>query len=199
MDLEKFRFSPIIKVNIFTFLFIGRFIKDKGVLELIEACRKMKKRQVNFQVIFIAPLDKENPTSLHHDISLKDLDKLGIEYIPYVSDVRAYIRKSHCVVLPSYGEGMPLSLLEGMAIGRPIITTNVPGCKDLVNNNGLLVSVKSTEFLYEAMLAMTGKDLVSLQNMGLNGRKFVEKKYSIFYVLNKYQELIDNIKDKRKE
>ncbi len=193
VDLEFYKFSPINEhKKAISFLFIGRLIKDKGIIELMNACKKLKSNQIQFNCTVIAPLDHYNPSSLH-TMNLDDFQKIGINYFPYVEDVRTYINACDVVVLPSYSEGMPRVLLESMAMGRPIITTDTHGCRELVNqDNGILIKPKDVQSLYNAMICMSKKTKDELGRMGLAGYRYIKKKYSLFNVINSYQTLINN-------
>ncbi len=193
VDLEFFKFSPIDEhKKPISFLFIGRLIRDKGIIELMNACKQLKSNQIEFNCTVIAPFDHYNPSSLH-TINLGDFQKVGIQYFSYVDDVRTYIKASDVVVLPSYSEGMPRVLLESMAMGRPIITTDTHGCRELVNHdNGIVVKVKDVQSLYDAMVCMLMKSKNELRTLGLAGYKKVKEHYSLSSVINNYQMLLDN-------
>jgi glycosyltransferase involved in cell wall biosynthesis len=197
VDLEFFKFSPINEhKKPISFLFIGRLIRDKGIIELMNACKKLKSNQIEFNCTVIAPLDHYNPSSLHA-MNLNDFKEVDIHYLPYVDDVRTYITESDVVVLPSYSEGLPRVLLESMAIGRPIITTDTNGCRELVNQEGgMLVKPKDMQSLYNAMLYLSKKTKNELSLLGLAGFKRVKEKYSLSNVIDSYQMLIDNIVNK---
>lgn len=197
LNLEFFKFSPIHKHQKFiSFLFIGRLIKDKGILELMEACKKLKNNHIPFNCTVIAPYDQYNPTSLHA-MDLNAFKTIGIHYLPFVEDVRTYIKACDVFILPSYSEGLPRVLLESMAIGRAIITTNVHGCRELVNcDNGLVIKVKDSQSLYDAMLCLSMKTRQELSQLGLAGYKKVKEHYSLANVINSYQALIENIINK---
>lgn len=194
VDLEFYKFSPINQhEKSISFLFIGRLIKDKGIVELMNACKELKSSQIQFNCTVIAPFDHYNPSSLH-TMSLDDFKKVRIQYFSHVDDVRAYIKASDVVVLPSYSEGMPRVLLESMAIGRAIITTDTHGCRELIRSgNGMLIKPKDMQSLYNAMVCMSKKTRDELSHMGLAGYKYVKEKYSLFNVINSYQVLINNI------
>jgi glycosyltransferase involved in cell wall biosynthesis len=193
VNLEFFKFSPINeRQKPISFLFIGRLIRDKGILELINACKKLKSNQIPFNCTVIAPFDYFNPSSLH-TMNLDEFQKMGIHYLSYVDDVRTYIAACDVVVLPSYSEGLPRVLLESMAMGRPIITTDTHGCRELVNqDNGILIKPKDMQSLYSAMVCMSKKTRSELNVLGLAGFKRVKEKYSLSSVINNYQALIDN-------
>lgn len=193
VNLEFFNFSPINEQQKpISFLFIGRLIRDKGIIELMNACKKLKSNQIDFNCTVIAPFDRYNPSSLH-TMNLDDFQKVGIQYFSYVDDVRTYIAECDVVVLPSYSEGLPRVLLESMAIGRPIITTDTHGCRELVNrDNGIMVKVKDVQSLYDAMICMLMKSKNELIMLGLAGYKKVKEQYSLSSVINSYQTLINN-------
>ncbi len=193
VNLEYFRFSAIDKhQESISFLFIGRLIKDKGIVELMEACKQLKNNHISFKCTAIAPYDPYNPTSLH-TMDLNDFQKIGINYLSFVEDVRPYIKACDVFVLPSYSEGLPRVLLESMAIGRAIITTDAHGCKELVSNdNGLVVKARDSCSLYDAMLQMSMKTQQELTQLGLAGYKKVKEHYSLSNVINNYQTLIEN-------
>ncbi len=193
VNLEFFQFSSINEhEKPISFLFIGRLIGDKGIIELMNVCKKLKSNQINFNCTVIAPFDHYNPSSLH-TMNLDDFQKMGIHYLPYVDDVRTYIAACDVVVLPSYSEGLPRVLLEGMAMGRPIITTDTHGCRELVNPDmGIMVKAKDVESLYDAMVFMSMKSKNELKRMGLAGYEKVREHYSLYNVINSYQTLIDN-------
>lgn len=146
-------FKPVALPEQIAFLFIGRIIKDKGVVEYLEASRLVKKMYPNIRFILIGPFDT-NPSSLHpSEIDKYKIDET-IEYYGKQSDVRTYIGQSSVFVLPSYHEGTPKTVLEAMAMGRPIITTNTVGCKETVKDglNGFLVPVRNINAIAEKMI-----------------------------------------------
>ena len=194
VDLEFYKFSPINEhKKTISFLFIGRLIKDKGIIELMNACKKLKSSQIQFHCTVIAPFDHHNPSSLH-SMNVDDFQKIGIEYFSYVDDVRTYINACDVIVLPSYSEGMPRVLLEGMAMGRAIITTDTHGCRELVHrDNGILVKPKDMQSLYNAMVCLSKKTRDELSQMGLAGYNYVKEKYSLLNVINSYQVLINDL------
>jgi glycosyltransferase involved in cell wall biosynthesis len=192
VNLEFFKFSPMQEHQNISFLFIGRLIKDKGILELMEACKELKNNHIPYKCTVIAPYDQYNPTSLH-TMDVSDFQAVGIEYLSFVDDVRTYIEACDVFILPSYSEGLPRVLLESMAIGRAIITTDVHGCKELVSkDNGLVVKAKDPQSLYDAMLNMSRKTKQELSQLGLAGYKKVKAHYSLSKVINNYQTLIEN-------
>jgi glycosyltransferase involved in cell wall biosynthesis len=179
VDIEHYQFSKITS-EAFNFLLIARLLRDKGIYEYVEAARIVKKNKSNLDINFllIGSYDS-NPSSIKPKIIEDWVSKKYITYIGEVNDVRPYIEKCSVFVLPSYREGLPRSTLEAMSIGRAIITTNVPGCRDTVLNNinGLLVPVKNSEELAVAMLSIINNNLKN--EMGIQSRKIVEEKFDV--------------------
>ncbi len=153
LNLEQYRYStaPIDPIN---FLFIGRLLREKGIFEFIEAAKKVKKQYPNAQFTVIGSIDPQNMGAL----SQQELDHLIaenlFEYPGYVNNIQDWIKESSVFVLPSYREGVPRSTQEAMAIGRPVITTDVPGCRETVIDgvNGFLIPKWNPEVLAEKMI-----------------------------------------------
>lgn len=153
VNLEKFKPVPFPEES--AFLFIGRLIKDKGIMEYLEACKEIKAKYHNMHCLLVGPYDS-NPSALKPE-ELKDyIDDGIIEYYGEQSDVRPFISQCSTYVLPSYHEGTPKSVLEAMAMGRAIITTDAPGCRETVVNgvNGFLVPVRNSDMLTKKMIWM---------------------------------------------
>jgi glycosyltransferase involved in cell wall biosynthesis len=199
IDLKFYRASHMVMNRSYVkFLFIGRLIKHKGVYELMEACRLLKKNGIKFECTWIGPLDDHNPSGRNMMFCQENLAQYNINYIGEVKDVRLHIKNHDVVVLPSYAEGISRVLLESMAIGRPIITTNVNGCRELVKHryNGFIVKPKDVISLYDAMVSATKISREELKKLGIAGKEIVKRKYSIALVLNNYQTLISNISNR---
>ena len=165
-----------------SFLMVARLLKDKGIREYFEAAKIIKKQYPEVIFNLAGGLD-ENPTAISKD----DLDVVVnakvINYLGKLSDVRSAIVQSNIFVLPSYREGVPRSTLEAMSMGRSVITTNAPGCKETVvdNINGFLVDVQSVDALVSAMLKfIEHPELMNV--MGLNSRNMAVDKYDVIKV-----------------
>jgi glycosyltransferase involved in cell wall biosynthesis len=150
VNLEKFKPEPLPDTP--AFLFIGRLIKDKGVKEYLEACKAIKAEYQAVRCLLVGPYDS-NPSALQpHE--LQSFVDLGIiEYYGEQTDVRPYLKQCSTYVLPSYHEGTPKTVLEAMATGRSIITSDAPGCRETVTDgyNGYLVPIKDIDGLVEKM------------------------------------------------
>lgn len=176
-----------------TFLLIARVIKDKGVREFIAAAKIIKKELPDTRFKIIGTYDHRNPNCI--DYSDFEFAKSSgcIEFHGFKEDVIKEIQDSDCVVLPSYREGMPKSLLEASAVGRPLIATDVPGCNSLVNDtvNGLLCMPKSSHSLAEVMRKMIDFSEQRRLKMGCEARKLVEMNFSDQIVSNIYLEAVE--------
>lgn len=165
-------FVPSDLPQIPTFLYIGRLIRDKGVGEYLEACKIIKEKYgEKVRCLLVGPYDS-NPTSLK-PADLEQLIGQGIiEYYDEQRDVRPFISQCSIYVLPSYHEGTPKTVLEAMAMGRAIITTNAPGCKETVLDgvNGYLVDVKNAKQVAEKMVRLI-HDSKIVHSMGVKSRE----------------------------
>lgn len=177
VNLQKFTMQPLPAKP--AFLYIGRLIKDKGVFEYLEACKLLKEKIPNVRCMLIGPFDT-NPSALKESELRPYIDEKIIEYFGEQSDVRPYIAQCGIFVLPSYREGTPKAVLEAMAMGRAIITTSTPGCRETVidGENGFMVPTKSVQELADSMykFAVT-PELVSA--MGHKSRKIAEEKFDV--------------------
>lgn len=179
--------------GIIRFLFIGRLLKDKGTQELFEAARIIKAKHpfTEFQIVG----DVEG----NFQKQLDELVENGVvRFLGRQPDVRPYIGAVHCTIMPSYHEGMSNVNLESAANGRPIITTNVPGCKETVEDGrtGYLVDAKSSKSLINAVERFIALPYSQKALMGVEGRKKVEREFDRQIVIDAYlNELkqIDNV------
>lgn len=163
------------------FLCISRLIKDKGVLEYLEACKKIKAEYPDIRCLLVGPFDT-NPSALKPK-DLEKYTKVGIEYFGEQEDVRPYIAQSSVFVLPSYREGTPKTNLEAMSCGRAVITTDAPGCRETVTDgeNGFLIPVKNTTAVCEKMKYFI-ENPSTIPIMGAKGRKMVEEIFDVKHV-----------------
>lgn len=177
VDIREY--SPASFPQAGTFFLGTRLIKDKGVYEYIGAARKLKERYPAVRFLLAGDLHP-NPSSLTRE-ELDSLVSEGVvEYLGWVDDVNKALAMVSVFVLPSYREGTPRATLEAMAMGRPIITTDVPGCRETVIDgvNGYLVPVKSVESLADAMEKfILHPELMA--KMGKESRRVAEEKYDV--------------------
>lgn len=173
------------------FLYIGRLLKDKGTEELFEAAKVVKAKYpyVEFQVIADA-VDEKYQTLLDELVN-KDV----IKFLGKQMDVRPYIGAVECTIMPSYHEGMSNVNLESASNGRPVITTNVPGCKETVDDGrtGYLVEVKNAQSLIDAIERFVALPYNQKVIMGQEARKKMEKEFDRQIVVNAYLSNIEKI------
>lgn len=177
VNLEKFKPEPLPEKP--AFLFIGRLIKDKGVMEYLEACKRIKVAYPEVRCLLVGPYDS-NPSALQPEELQPFIDKGIIEYFGEQSDVRPYIKQCSTYILPSYHEGTPKTVLEAMAIGRSIITSDAPGCRETVTDryNGFLVPVKDIDGLVERMKTLI-EDSTTSKLMAERSLKLARDKYDV--------------------
>jgi glycosyltransferase involved in cell wall biosynthesis len=185
----------------FVFLFIGRLLGDKGLLELVQAF-KLLQQQIGQEMRpplpsaclkIVGPAGGTNPTAIASSLQSQWQQDPQLELLGHVEDLRPCIAMADCVVLPSYREGTPRSLLEAAAMGRPLIATDVPGCREVVHDgvNGYRCRVKDVPDLTRAMLAMMKLSDAQRQAMGLASRKLAEEVFDENRVVEKYFKAMD--------
>ncbi len=168
-----------------TFLMVARLLIDKGIREYVEAARKVKAGFPEARFLLVGPTDR-NPMALPMT-ELEAWKKEGvIEYLGSTSDVRPHLRNCSIYVLPSYHEGLPRSTLEAMAVGRAVITTDVPGCRETVQHgeNGLMVPVRDPDALAEAMVSLVQQPEL-VRRMGKASLRMVEQRFDVHKVNGK--------------
>jgi glycosyltransferase involved in cell wall biosynthesis len=174
VDIEHYGFSKI--VNYSTFLMVSRLNKTKGVVEFCSAARLCKGNSEGRQLKFVL-------VGPYGDIGKAFIDKFiedgSIEYAGEVKDPRANYRDCGCFVLPSYGEGLPMSTMEAMSTGRPIITTDVMGCRETVSDgvNGFVVPVADSRTLADTFIFLS-KDKLLMDRMGEESRRVCCERFS---------------------
>lgn len=183
LNLEEYTYQTPPNTKVINFLFIGRLLKEKGIHEFIAATKLVKQKYPNVSFIILGATDEANPGALKR----AELDKLTlsgiIEYPGHVNNITDWIANSHVFILPSYREGVPRSTQEAMAIGRPVITTDVPGCRETVINgvNGFLVERWSPEALAEKMIYFINHP-EHIEKMGLESYKIAQDKFDAYKV-----------------
>ena len=196
IDLQKFLPLPYKRNKQFTFLLIARLIIDKGIMEYIDAVKQLNKEGFNARFQLLGAIDETHKRGIKEKV-INDWIKSGaVEYLGATTDVRSFIHQADCIVLPSYREGTPRTLLEASSSSKPIVATNVPGCNHIVENNynGLLCNLKDSHDLAEKMRVMATLSDDQLKRMGTNGRAKVEAGYSDFIVIDKYLQAVTCLK-----
>lgn len=181
VDLTHYTTSPA-PTDPLRFLLIARLLYDKGILEYVEAARQVKAAHPNVRFGLLGPLDP-NPAAISMARVQSWVDEGLLDYYGLQSDVRPYLVQSSVYVLPSYREGTPRSVLEAMATGRPVITTDAPGCRETVEDgrNGYLVPVRSVAPLAEAMERFV-QNPASVVSMGQESLRIARDKFDVHKV-----------------
>jgi len=202
VDLKEFDVVPL-PPGPTVFLLIARLLVEKGVLVFVEAARKLKRRYPDARFRLLGPFDS-NPSSLKPEQIDTWVDEGIIDYLGETKDVRPFIADAHVFVLPSfYREGTPRSILEAMSMGRPIITTDAPGCRETVINgeNGFLIPIKDSDKLADAMETFIRMPL-QLIKASKNSRVLAEEKFDVHkvnQVMLRSMALLQNQSDRKDE
>lgn len=190
VNLKHHTLIPYPDGKIIKFLFISRILFEKGIEEFFELARYIKNKYPNTEFHILGKCDDNE-----YSKKIKELEKNNVViYHGLVDDVREYHKISNCTIHPSfYPEGMSNVLLESCAAGRPIITTNRPGCKEIVEDgiNGYLIECRDTAALKEKVEIFINLSNKAKENMGIAGRKKVEKEFDRDIVINEYLQEIE--------
>lgn len=196
--IDTKKFVPVEYKNeddTFRFLLIARMLWDKGVGEYIEAAKILKKKYKNVEFQLLGSLDAANNTTISKVQMNIWVDEGLVNYLGVTDDVKEFINKADCVVLPSYREGTPRTLLESASMAKPIVTTNVAGCKEVVDNgiNGFLCEVKNAKDLADKMEMMLKLSENERKLMGEAGRAKMIKEFDEKIVIDKYLGIINKL------
>ena len=179
----------------FTFLFTGRFLWDKGLGEFVKAARITRQRYPKTLFWLAGIIDPGNPSGISQE-SVEEWEREGIvEYLGEVHDIRKFICQAVCVVLPSYREGIPRSLLEASSMEKPIITSDAVGCREVVEEgiNGFSVPVKDVQALADSFCKMIELKAEDRLKMGKAGRVKVKNEFEETIVVDIYLKEIQKI------
>ena len=190
IDLSRFQPVEFRRNKTFTFLLVSRLITDKGILEFVEAIRQLRSEGMDARFQVLGAKDPNHKRGIAASIIDSWISANTIEYLGTTRDVRPFIENADCVVLPSYREGTPRTLLEAASLAKPIITTDVPGCHHVVEHdfNGLLCEVRNAKDLAAKMKQMANSPDERLFAFGRNGRKKMELEFDEARVIQKYRE-----------
>ena len=194
VDLNHFSYSKLERANGTTiFLMISRLIIEKGVREFVEAARILKKENSKVEFWLLGSFDPSHRRSIDQKELSEWIDEGVIIWIDHTDDTRPVISKTEVVVLPSYREGTPKTLLEAGAMGRAMITSNVPGCRQVVVDgvNGFLCQVKSGKDLANKMKLYMSLSFEERTEMSKAARAWIEKKYDETLVIDLYVRKIE--------
>lgn len=176
--------SPVV------FLMVGRVLYDKGYREYVQAAKIVKQQYPDVRCQLLGMLDETYPAHVDEEELKRDVEEGTIEYLASTNDVMQYLGRSGVVVvLPSYFEGLSRSLMEACAVGRPIIATDIPGCRETVDEgkNGFLVKVKDSSSLAEGMLRYLSLSDAEKQAFSRHSRKKAEETFDVRQVTKEYE------------
>ena len=179
VDIHRFQPAPFPPHPPVVVTLVARMLEDKGVREFVDAMRRLRQSGFDIRGILVGEEDVQNPAHIPHD-TLRGWEKESvIEWWGRRENIPDIWAQSHIAVLPSYREGLPKSLLEAAACGRPIVATDVPGCREIVRPgyNGLLVRPRDSESLAAAIRRLAEDEQLRI-NMGKHGRRLVEQRFS---------------------
>lgn len=188
IDLKKFTPFDYTRNTKFTFLLISRLISDKGIFEYVSAVKKLREEGTTTRFQILGAMDPEHKRGIKTEIINEWINSGTIEYLGTTDNVREHIEKADCIVLPSYREGTPRTLLEAASSSKPIIATDVPGCNNVVTDgeNGLLCELKNADDLADKMREMAVLPDDILKEMGRKGRTKMEAQFNENRVIEKY-------------
>jgi glycosyltransferase involved in cell wall biosynthesis len=188
VDLDDWHFIPHV-IEPIRFIFVGRLLREKGIHQFADAARIVKRKYKKAEFIVLGEIDK-NPGSINED-QMNDWVEAGLLKWPGCVRVQPWLAISSVFVLPSYREGVPLSTQEAMATGLPIITTDVPGCRETVVDgvNGYLVPVRDAGSLAEAMIRFIERPGL-IGSMGRESRRLAEERFDVNVVNTRLFEIL---------
>jgi glycosyltransferase involved in cell wall biosynthesis len=201
VDIEEYRPVPE-PVGVPVVLLGSRMLRDKGITDFVEAAGMLKKAGVQARFVLVGDTDPGNPTAISEE-QLQDWASSGaVEWWGHQNGMHNVLTQAHIVCLPSYREGVPKVLIEAAACGRPIVTTDAPGCREIVRHgeNGLLVPVRNSQALAEALRTLIENPALRMR-MGSRGREIVVQEFSLARVVDEtlrvYRDLLAAIPNYR--
>ncbi|MEM7353726.1 MAG: glycosyltransferase family 4 protein [Acidobacteriota bacterium] len=199
IDLERFQPQSKEPNPSPVFLLVARLLWDKGVGEFVEAARLVREQHPSARFQLLGFLGAGNRTAVPRESVEQWVDEGLVEYLGDTDDVRPFIAAADCVVLPSYREGTPRSLLEAAAMAKPLVATDVPGCRQIVDDgkNGYLCEVRNADDLAAKLERFIGLPPAEKARMGENGRLKMENEFDEQIVIRRYLAAIRGILDAR--
>lgn len=196
--VDTVKFSPVKyerKDNVFRFLLIARMLWDKGIKEYVEAARIIKKDYSNVEFLLLGFLGVANKTAISKRQMQEWTDEKIVQYLGTSDNVKKEIVKADCVVLPSYREGTPRSLLEAASMEKPLIATDVAGCRNVVDDkgNGFLCEVRNAQDLADKMEKMLKQTDKQRKQMGKKSREKILREFDEGIVIEKYLQALKEI------
>lgn len=190
VDLRQYKYFPEPETSPLIVVMAARLLRDKGVIEYVEAAKILRSKKINARFWLAGRPDPGNPSSIEEKQLQEWTDDQNIEYLGYREDIPCLFSQAHIIVLPSYREGLPRVLAEAAACGRAAITTDVPGCRAAIipDKTGLLVKVKDPLSLVDAIQKLL-TDPALRHSMGLEGRKLAENEFNIAKIVDEHTKI----------
>ncbi|HWK56695.1 MAG TPA: glycosyltransferase family 4 protein [Parapedobacter sp.] len=197
------RFNPALQLNqntseseVLRFLFVGRLLYDKGIKEYVEAAAYIRQHHRNVCFQILGYLNVDNPAAVRKEELMKWVKDDIVEYLGHTDDVRPYVLQADCVVLPSYREGMSTVLQESASLAKPIIASDIAGCKELVDDGvtGFLCEVKNVASLIQQLEKFLRLSECKRRMMGNSGREKMVAEFSVERVIERYQVEIASVR-----
>ncbi len=195
VDLQQFACSSIPKGRI-KIVLVARMLWDKGVGDFVESATALTQQGLDADFLLVGSIDPGNPESISVE-QLEEWNRSGVvKWLGERADIAQLLAESHIAVLPSYREGLPKSLIEAAAVGRPIVTTDVPGCREVVKDgeNGFLVPAKDAKELAIAIQKLINNPKL-LTSMGKKSRLMAEQEFSIQQIVEQTLKLYETLKE----
>lgn len=195
VDLDRFFPVALPSGPKVRFLLIARMLWDKGVGEYVDAARSLLRLGICAEFCMLGFLDVKNPAAIPREDVNKWVSEGVVRYLGVSDDVRKEIEISDCIVLPSYREGTPRTLLEAAAMARPIVTTDAVGCREVVDDgvNGYLCCPRDSDDLADKLLRIASMDRADREAMGLLGREKMKLQFDENIVISKYLNAIESL------
>ena len=196
VDLTRFSYSPEAQSDRLKILFTARMVKEKGVVQLIEAAESLRPRYEGKVEFWLCGRLADNADAISRTELLRVCDGRFIKWLDFQSDIKPILQQSHIFAFPSYyREGVPKSLIEAAAMGRPIVTTDSIGCRDVVDDglNGFLVPPRTSKPLAEKLQLLIDNKALRV-SMGLASREKAQREFDLQKVIEKHLQIYDSLK-----
>ncbi len=196
IDLTRFAVAPLPGQSDPVFLMVARLLRDKGVMEYARAAAIVKRHHPGAQFRILGPLGAENRSAIPPETVASWSPETDLDYLGETSDVRPFLKDADCVVLPSYREGAPRTLIEAAAMGRALIATDVPGCRSVVQDGitGFLCGLRDAESLARACTNFIELQPEQRRSMGLAGRQKMEREFDQSIVVQAYESALQEVR-----
>lgn len=194
VDLTHYTFSEEPKDLPLVVVMAARLLKDKGVMEYVEAASLLRAKGVNARFLLVGPLDPGNPSSINEKQLKQWVENEDIEYVGYCQNIPHLFSEANIVVLPSYREGLPRVLAEAAACGRAVVTTDVPGCRAAIipDKTGLLAKARDSASLADAIgILLVNHSL--RDSMGKQGRQLAERDFTIAKIIDEHLSIYSTV------